>query len=115
MEYFLGAFKQITDFSSRTRRKDYWMFILVYIILYFVLSVIDAMLESMVLGVLFSLVMLVPSISIATRRLHDTGRSGWWQLIAFIPLVGIIVLIVFLVQDTQEANKYGPNPKLMSS
>jgi uncharacterized membrane protein YhaH (DUF805 family) len=60
---------------------------------------------------LFALVMLVPSISIATRRLHNTGRSGWWQLISVVPLIGIIVLIVFLVQDSKQDNEYGPNPK----
>ncbi|MFT7386980.1 MAG: uncharacterized membrane protein YhaH (DUF805 family) [Candidatus Endobugula sp.] len=60
---------------------------------------------------MFALVMLVPSISIATRRLHNTGRSGWWQLISVVPLIGIIVLIVFLVQDSKQDNEYGPNPK----
>lgn len=55
--------------------------------------------------------MLAPSISIAARRLHNTGRSGWWQLISVVPLIGIIVLIVFLVQDSKQDNEYGPNPK----
>ncbi|MGR3220105.1 MAG: DUF805 domain-containing protein, partial [Candidatus Anammoxibacter sp.] len=59
------------------------------------------------------LVLLVPSISIAARRLHDTGRTGWWQLIALIPLIGTIVLIVFLAQDSHSENSYGPNPKLV--
>ncbi|MER2496038.1 DUF805 domain-containing protein [Vibrio neptunius] len=56
--------------------------------------------------------LLIPAISIATRRLHDTGRSGWWQLIALIPLIGVIVLIVFLTQDSNDANEYGANPKV---
>jgi len=55
--------------------------------------------------------MLAPSISIATRRLHNTGGSGWGQLISFVPLIGIIVLIVFLVQDSKQDNEYGPNLK----
>ena len=67
----------------------------------------------MFLALIFALAMLVPSISIAARRLHDTGRSGWWQLISLIPLIGAIVLIVFLVQDSHEENQYGPNPKLI--
>jgi uncharacterized membrane protein YhaH (DUF805 family) len=58
------------------------------------------------------LVLLIPSLAAAARRLHDTGRSGWWQLIGLIPLLGAIVLIVFLVQDSEAGdNAYGANPK----
>ncbi|MCK4710975.1 MAG: DUF805 domain-containing protein [Gammaproteobacteria bacterium] len=112
MGYFLGAFSKFADFSGRAQRKEYWIFILIYMLIYIALAVIDAFLGTMVLALIFSLVLLVPSISIATRRLHDTGRTGWWQLIAIIPLIGIIVLIVFLVQDSHDENSYGPNPKL---
>ncbi|VAW75333.1 Integral membrane protein [hydrothermal vent metagenome] len=110
MEYFLDAFKRYADFSGRATRQQYWMFILFYFIGYIVLAVIDGVLGTFVLAILYSLVLLVPSISIAARRLHDTGRTGWWQLISLIPLIGIIVMIVFLVQDSQEDNEYGPKP-----
>jgi uncharacterized membrane protein YhaH (DUF805 family) len=112
MEHFFGAFKKYADFSGRARRQEYWMFILIYMIIYIVLAVLDETVGTMVLGLVFILVTLIPSISIATRRLHDTGRSGWWQLIALIPLIGAIVLIVFLAQDSHDENAYGPNPKL---
>lgn len=108
MEYFLDAFNKYADFTGRATRKEYWMFILFYIIGYVVLSVIGGILGTIALSLIFSLVLLVPSISIAARRLHDTGRTGWWQLISLIPLIGIIVMIVFLVQDSQEDNEYGP-------
>lgn len=111
MEYFTGALKKYADFTGRARRKEYWMFVLFYLIFYIVLSVIDSFIGSMILSGLFSLALLVPSISIAARRLHDTGRTGWWQLIALIPLLGTIVLIVFLAQDSHDENKYGANPK----
>ncbi|UZE95479.1 DUF805 domain-containing protein [Alkalimarinus alittae] len=111
MEYFLGAFKKYADFSGRARRKEYWMYFLFYMIFYIGLAIIDGVVGTMLLAFIFSLVMLIPSISIATRRLHDTGRSGWWQLIALIPIVGAIVLIIFLVQDSHGENSYGPNPK----
>ncbi len=111
MEYFLDAFRRYADFTGRATRQQYWMYILIYVVISVVLSIIDAAMATAVLSAIFSVVMLVPSISIATRRLHDTGRSGWWQLIGLIPL-GIIVLIVFLVLDSDEANEYGPNPKL---
>ena len=63
---------------------------------------------------LYSLVVLIPSIAVSIRRLHDIGKSGWWLLIAFIPCIGAFVLLYFLIQDSQqESNQYGPNPKGM--
>ncbi|MGL1956800.1 MAG: DUF805 domain-containing protein [Colwellia sp.] len=107
MDYFIGALKQYADFNGRARRTEYWMFILIYIIISVILAVLGLDILSMIVG----LALLVPSISIATRRLHDTGRCGWWQLIALIPIIGFIVLLVFLVQDSHDANDYGSNPK----
>lgn len=114
MEYFMGAFKKFADFSGRARRKEYWMFILFYMIFYFLLTFIDSLTGTIIFTSLFSLASLIPSISLAARRLHDTGRTGWWQLIAFIPLIGLIILIVFLAQDSHGENTYGPNPKLLT-
>ncbi|WP_028025443.1 DUF805 domain-containing protein [Enterovibrio calviensis] len=111
MSYFIMALKKYAEFSGRARRKEYWMFILFYLIFSIVLTFIDSMLGTMFLSLIFSLALLIPSISLTARRLHDTGRSGWWQLIALIPLVGAIVMLVFLVQDSKEDNQYGANPK----
>jgi uncharacterized membrane protein YhaH (DUF805 family) len=111
MDYFIGALKKYADFTGRARRKEYWMFYLIYMILIVVISILDAVIGAGFLSAIFTLGMLVPSISIAARRLHDIGRSGWWQLIAFIPLIGLIILIVFLAQDGHDANEYGENPK----
>lgn len=111
MEYFIGALKKYADFTGRARRKEYWMFVLFYMIFYVGCVIVDAVIGKPLLSSLFALGLLVPSISIAARRLHDTGRTGWWQLIGFIPLIGWIVLIVFLVQDSKEENSWGPNPK----
>ncbi|WP_351077464.1 DUF805 domain-containing protein [Shewanella sp. CAL98-MNA-CIBAN-0140] len=107
MDYFIGALKKYADFTGRARRKEYWMFILVYMIINIVFAVIG--LDT--ISAIVSLALLVPSLSIAARRLHDTGRSGWWQLILLIPIIGLIVLIVFLAQDSHDANDYGSNPK----
>ena len=112
MEYFIDALKKYANFSGRATRKAYWMFVLFYTIFIIALSVVDAFIGTAFLAMIFSLALLIPSISIGARRLHDTGRSGWWQLIALIPLIGIIVLIVFFVQDSRDENEYGPNPKL---
>lgn len=111
MDYFVDAFKKFADFSGRATRTQYWMFILIFTVIYFVLALIDIYVGTMVLASIFNLVLLIPSISIAARRLHDTGRTGWWQLIIFLPLIGIIVLLVFLIQDSHRDNEYGANPK----
>lgn len=112
MEHFIDALKKYADFTGRATRKQYWMFVLFYMIIYIALAVIDGVLQTFVLSLIFSLALLVPSISIAARRLHDTGRTGWWQLIYLVPLIGLIVMLVFLVQDSHDENQFGLNPKL---
>ena len=119
MNWFLMALKKYATFSGRSRRSEYWYFILFYLIIAIVLGIIDRAAGTMtsngtvgVLGGLFGLAMLIPSLAVGARRLHDTGRTGWWQLIGLIPLIGIIVLIVFYVQDSHPgSNQYGTNPK----
>ena len=111
MEYFLGAYKKYADFTGRARRKEFWMFVLFSFIVAIVLGIIDSIIGFQLLGMLFSLGSLIPSLAIGARRLHDTGRSGWWQLLYLIPLIGLIIMIVFLVQDSHPDNEYGPNPK----
>lgn len=113
MEYFIKAMKDYATFTGRARRKEYWMFILFYMIFCIALAVIDTVLGTGFLSGLFMLALFIPSISVAARRLHDTGRSGWWQLISFIPIIGVIVLLIFLVQDSHDDNQYGVNPKIV--
>ena len=112
MEYFIDALKKYANFTGRAQRKEYWMFILFYFIFYVVLSVIGNVIGTLVLSLIYSFALFIPGLSIAARRLHDTGKSGWWQLIILIPIFGLIVLIVFFVQDSHPDNEYGANPKL---
>ena len=107
------------DFNGRARRSEYWFFILFTAIAGAVGGVLDAIFRirrgtyggtGPIQG-LIQLALLVPTLAAGARRLHDTGRSGWWQLIGLIPIVGWIVLIVFFVQDSHPDNEYGPNPK----
>ena len=102
MDYFIGALKKYADFTGRAHRQEYWMFILIYMTINIVLAVLGLDFISALVG----LGLFIPSISIAARRLHDTGRTGWWQLIVLIPIIGLIVLIVFLAQDGHDQNDY---------
>ncbi len=111
MNWFMLALSKYAQFSGRSTRQEYWMYVLVYVIIAIVLGVIEGVLHTRFLGIVLTLALLLPSLSVSARRLHDTGRSGWWQLLNLIPLVGWIVLIVFLVQDSAPDNQYGPNPK----
>ena len=111
MSWFIEALKKYAVFSGRARRKEYWMFVLFTVIIYAVLLGIGLAIKAPFIAIVFYVAILLPSLAVGVRRLHDTGRSGWWQLIGLIPLVGLIVLIVFFVQDSHPANQHGPNPK----
>ena len=108
MHWFIDPIKNhYSNFSGRTTRKEYWMFILIYFLVTIVLSIILKIVKLDILLILFQLALLIPSIAIATRRLHDTNKSGWWQLIGLIPLLGVVIIIVLLAQPRKEgANDY---------
>src|SRR5574337_2114738 len=106
MNWFLMALKKYATFEGRAQRAEYWYFVLFYLLIFIGLSVIDAATGSFdtdagvgLFGGVWSVALLVPSIAVSVRRLHDTGRSGWWWWIGFIPLLGLIVMLVFTVQD----------------
>ena len=113
MSWYLDVLKKYAVFSGRARRKEYWMFFLINLIITLVLSFIEGLAGGPgVVGGLYSLAVLLPAIAVGVRRLHDTNRSGWWMLIGLIPIIGTIILIVFMVQDSQPGeNQYGPYPK----
>lgn len=120
MDWYLKVLKQYADFSGRARRKEYWYFFLFNLLIAFALGVIDGVTGSFsqqlgmgLLGGIYSLFVLIPGLAVSVRRLHDTGRSGWWLLISLVPLIGAIVLLVFLVSDSKpEENEYGASPKM---
>jgi uncharacterized membrane protein YhaH (DUF805 family) len=138
--YFTDAVKKYADFKGRATRKEFWIFSLIYTVIYVLFGVLDALVGTMVIQFIFGLVMSVPCVSVTTRRLHDTGRSGWWQLLFILPLIPVvglfalvmlgvadvlnlvvfacvawmgacIVLLVFLAQASQGDNRYGPKPQ----
>ena len=115
MEWYLKVMRQYADFSGRARRKEYWMFILFYFLIIiaagFFSFIIGETLGMILIG-LIALIHFIPSLSVAIRRLHDTGKSGWYLLIGFIPLIGSIIMLVFYCTDSDEGrNQWGPDPK----
>jgi len=127
MEWYLKVLKNYGDFRTRSRRKEYWMFVLFNIIFAIVAAIIDGVLgttfkmdlgmgeQSMGYGyvyLLYALVTLVPGLAVSVRRMHDVGKSGWFLLIGLIPIIGAIWLLVLACTDGQLGpNKWGPNPK----
>jgi len=112
MNWYVEVLKKYAVFSGRAHRTEFWMFALFSFIVTIVLSVIDAIIGTMgLLYSLYSLAVLLPSLGVSIRRLHDIGKTGWWLLIAFVPVIGSIVLLIFMVLESQEGqNQYGPNP-----
>jgi uncharacterized membrane protein YhaH (DUF805 family) len=119
MEWFLMALKKYAEFNGRSRRKEYWMFVLFQMIFAIVAMLLDNVLglasESIGYGPIygvFALAMFLPGLAVSVRRLHDVNKSGWMMLIALIPLIGAIwLLVLFVTEGTRGPNKYGLDPK----
>lgn len=107
-----SVFSQYVGFKGRARRSEYWWFVLFNLIVGVVISLIVRLTGWNFLSMLYSLAVLLPGLAVAVRRLHDIGKSGWFYLFVFIPLVGAIILLVWFCKDSEPgANAYGPNPK----
>jgi uncharacterized membrane protein YhaH (DUF805 family) len=119
MNWYLVALKKYAVFAGRARRKEFWFFTLFNVLVAVVLAMVDMFTgtfdEDVGLGLLsglYALALLVPSIAVTVRRLHDTDRSGWWYLLVFLPVIGGLVILVFMLLDgTPGSNRFGPNPK----
>ncbi len=118
MHWYIDVLRKYTVFEGGARRKEYWIFALISALILIFLSLIDETTgwkvwdDEGVLSLVYSIAVFVPTLAVVVRRLHDTDRSGWWVLIALIPLVGAIVLLVFLILKGNEGdNRFGPDPK----
>jgi len=125
--WYLAVLRKYAVFTGRARRKEYWMFFLVNLIIAVVLGIFGIAaglgmfggvggrtIDGAVTGItwLYSLAILIPNIAVGVRRLHDTGRSGWWILISLVPVIGAIILIILYVENGNPGhNKYGSDPK----
>jgi uncharacterized membrane protein YhaH (DUF805 family) len=106
-----SGFSNYVNFAGRAVRSEYWYWVLFVVIVSIVASIIDVVLGTRLFNPIFSLAVLLPSLAVGVRRLHDLDRSGWWLLLSLIPLIGAIVLIVWFVgRGTPGANRFGPDP-----
>ncbi len=118
MDLYISVLKKYVVFSGRARRKEYWMFMLFNMIFMCIAAIIDnitGLATDAGYGVfyaIYGIAVMLPSLAVSVRRLHDIGKSGWMLLIGLIPIVGGIVLLVFAIKDSQPGdNEYGANPK----
>lgn len=118
MDYYKDAIKKYIVFEGRASRKEFWMFVLISLIITILLSIIDSIIGTSGMGSggllanLYTLAVFLPSLAIGVRRLHDTGRSGWWMLIGLIPFIGTIVLIVFWAQGGKSTSDATAQPSI---
>jgi uncharacterized membrane protein YhaH (DUF805 family) len=131
MEWMLMPYRRYADFSGRSRRKEYWMFVLFFAIVYAICYALIftgmpsydpatgqmaggggalSMLGSVLLLV-FALGSLIPSVAVVVRRLHDQDKSGWLALLGLVPIANIVLLVFMFLEGTRGPNKYGPDPK----
>jgi uncharacterized membrane protein YhaH (DUF805 family) len=119
MNWYLEVLKKYAVFEGRAGRNEYWFFILFNILISMVLAFIDRLTGNVdpetglgILSGLYTMGVMIPGMAVSVRRLHDTGRSGWWLLITFVPVLGAIVFLYFMVLDSNpETNEYGPFEK----
>ena len=121
INYYFSCFNKYADFTGRARRMEYWSFLLFNAIAAIVAMILDILLGLTFVDtygpfyMIYGLATFIPGLAVTVRRLHDVGKSGWYYLIALIPLVGAILLLVWLFTDSKPgANKWGPNPKEMA-
>lgn len=110
MKWFQLALKNYAAFEGRASRSEFWYFMLFFLIIIIIAAVIDGFIGLPILSAISFLGLLIPSISVSVRRLHDTGRSGWWYLLSLIPIVSLVLLVFFAMGSKSEENPYGTAP-----
>ena len=118
MNWYISVLKQYAVFSGRARRTEYWMFVLCNVIVMLLLGMVDKLIggDNELISSIYSLAVLLPSLAVAARRLHDTDRSAWWLLLGLIPIIGTLVLIYFMVCNGQQGpNRFGDDPNAAPS
>ncbi len=120
MNWYLKCLRQYFDLEGRARRKEYWMFTLFNVIFAIVLRFLDDLFGTVssdgrigLFGGIYIIAVLIPSLAVSVRRLHDIGKSGWYYLIGLIPIVGPLILLVwFCTEGERNSNGWGEDPKM---
>lgn len=113
MKWYIDALKKYAVFSGRARRKEYWMYTLFNCIAFAVLVFVGFAVGTLIPYFLYLIAIILPTLAVGVRRLHDTGKSGWLMLIILIPLIGGVILFAFdCVEGNRGPNRYGPDPKM---
>ena len=108
---YIEVLQKYAVFDGRAKRSEYWLFMLIHVIISIILGLIPLVLDwFVVVEVVYFLALLVPVLAVGARRLHDSGKSGWLQLILLIPLIGWIIVIILMALPSDDENKYGPRP-----
>lgn len=102
-QFYIGVLKKYAEFTGVATRQEFWMFFLFNALVSIGVGLIAGIVGLGGLSSLYSLSVLVPSLAVGARRLHDIGKSGWWQLLLLIPLLGFIVLVIFWAQPAKNA------------
>ncbi|RBY77568.1 DUF805 domain-containing protein [Blastococcus sp. TF02-09] len=110
-----SVFTQYATFSGRARRSEFWWFVLAWALMYVVAVVVDQLIGAPIFTLLFILGTIVPYLAVSVRRLHDTGRSGWWLLLNLIPFGGIVTLVFQCLDSDPGPNQHGPSPKYQAA
>ena len=118
-DWYYKVILNYTNFSGRARRQEYWYFTLINALISIAITFADALMGTYnpalgagFFGIIYGLAVFIPTLAVTFRRLHDTGRSGWWLLILIVPLLGALIMLVFLLLDSNSGpNRYGENPK----
>jgi len=121
MNWYREVLQKYATFTGRARRAEFWWFILINFLITAVIGAFERMIgisegsNPGFISSLYSLAVLLPSIAVGVRRLHDTGRSGWWLLLAVVPIANIALLVFLILEGVAGPNAYGPDPKLGAS
>ena len=108
--WYTDVLKKYALFTGRARRQEFWMFTLFNLGIAIALGIIGGLIGFSLLSTLYSLAVLVPSVAVGVR-LHDTGRSGWFMLLALIPVIGLVLIYFLAIEGEKSENAFGPDPK----